>query len=261
MEDQNITFFLFASSLALIFIVTGFVFFMSLFFRAKRRSYLDKQEALLNFQKELNKASNEIQVQTLDNVGRELHDNIGQLLAVTKIHANNISEDFPSEVSTELNKLLDQVIHEVRYLSRSLNSLRFAQNGFYKTLKQEANRINKLRGIKCHLELRGEPSFEIDENRGIMAFRILQEFISNTLKHSRSDNINFVITYSLDEMIIEGSDNGIGFDLSKQKFNGAGILNMKNRAELIGAQFEMRSVPDEGATIKITIPKTNSHDV
>lgn len=261
MEDQDVTFFLFASSLALIFIVTGFVFFMSLFLRAKRRTYLEKQEAELNFQKELNKANNEIQVQTLDNVGRELHDNIGQLLAVTKIHANNIVEDAPSEVSTELNKLLDQVILEVRYLSRSLNSVRFAQNGFYKTLKQEANRINKLRGINCHLELRSEPSFEIDENRGIMVFRILQEFISNTLKHSRADQINFAITYSSDEMSIEGSDNGIGFDLSNQTFNGAGILNMKNRADLIGATFEMKSALDVGTTVKITIPKTNNHDV
>ncbi len=260
MEDQHVIFFLVASSLALIVIVTGFVLFMSLFFRAKRRAYLEKQETELNFQKELNKANNEIQVQTLNNVGRELHDNIGQLLAVAKIHANDIADDSPSNVSTELNTLLDQVIFEVRYLSRSLNSLRFAQNGFYKTLKLEANRINKLRGIKCHLVLRGETLFEIDENRGIMAFRIIQEFISNTLKHSRADRINFSVTYTYDEMIVEGSDNGIGYDLDGQNSNGAGIMNMKNRAQLIGADLEIRSVQGAGTAIKITIPKNNNHE-
>lgn len=261
-ENENIIFFLFASSLALIIVVTGFVLFVSLFFRAKRKSFLEKQEAKLNFQKELNKVSSEIQTQTLDNIGRELHDNIGQLLAVTKIHADNISEDQPSEPITEMSNILGQTIQEVRYLSQSLNKDRFEKIGFEDTLTLEAERINKLKGIQFNLTCKNEKEFELDKGRGLILFRIIQEFISNTLKYSRADQIDFSIEYSSFEMTVEGRDNGVGFDMKDQlSSKGSGILNMNNRAKLIGAILHLKSEVDVGTSFKIIISKENTDDV
>ncbi len=261
-ENENIIFFLFASSLALIIVVTGFVLFVSLFFRAKRKSFLEKQEAKLNFQKELNKVSGEIQTQTLDNIGRELHDNIGQLLAVTKIHADNILEDQPSDSITEMSNILGQTIQEVRYLSQSLNTDRFEKIGFEDTLKLEVERINKLKGIQFNLTWKNEKEFELDKGRGLILFRIIQEFISNTLKYSRADKIDFSIECFPFEMKIEGRDNGIGFDMKDQQFSkGSGILNMNNRAKLIGAILDLESETGTGTRIKIIVSKKNADDL
>lgn len=262
MQDENIVFFLFASSVALIFVVTGFFLFISLFFRAKRKSFQEQQEAKLNFQKELNRVSSEIQIETLNNLGRELHDNIGQLLAVTKIHADNVSEDQTSESSVELSNIIDQVIKEVRHLSRSLNTEGFDELGFEKKLKLEADRINKLKGIEFSLTTKNDISFSLNKNRGIMLFRIIQEFISNTLRHSRADKIGFSIEGDSDEIKITGKDNGVGFNLNESgKSLGSGIKNMKNRAKLIGAILQIESVPDKGTKIEITIPKDENYEV
>lgn len=261
-QDHDVIFFLFASSMTLVIVVTGFVLFVSLFFRAKRKALLEKQEAKLNFQKELNSVGNEIQIETLNHIGRELHDNIVQLLVVSKIHADDLAEEHPSKTSEELKRTIHHTIQEIRDLSRSLNSERFEKIGFENALKAEVERINKLKTIHCSIQISGSSDFVLNHSRGLILFRIVQEFVSNTLKHGEASKIHFTLEKKVDEICIQCEDNGIGFQVIDLKNNaGSGILNMESRSKVIGATFQLESIPEQGTKIRIIIPKSSENEI
>lgn len=260
--DQDIIFFLFASSMTLVIVVTGFVLFVSLFFKAKRKAILEREAAKLNFQKELNRANSEIQIETLNHIGRELHDNIVQLLVVSKIHAEDLAELHPSKTSEELKRTIHHTIQEIRDLSRSLNSDRFEKIGFENALKLEAERINKLKGMHCNIHVNGASPFPLDLNRGLILFRILQEFIANTLKHGGAKNIDFTIENTSHDLRITGQDDGVGFyPNEKRNAGGSGMLNMQSRSRIIGAALRIESKPEQGTKIEIHISKNSTDEV
>ncbi len=87
---------------------------------------------------------------------------------------------------------------------------------------------------------------------------MIQEFISNSLKHSECRNIRIDFNYNSEGLTGIVSDDGIGFDLNdsmRKKNEGIGLLNMKKRAELIGANFSLSSIINEGTTLNIFIPQ------
>jgi signal transduction histidine kinase len=89
-----------------------------------------------------------------------------------------------------------------------------------------------------------------------MLLRITQEFIQNSIKHSRCKNIFICLNTSEDILWeLDIRDDGIGFDTSQIKSNGIGLTNMKNRAEIIGANFHMESQKNTGTRINIILKK------
>ena len=91
----------------------------------------------------------------------------------------------------------------------------------------------------------------IDQKSSIIIFRILQEFFSNTIKHSKANNLTINLSIDNDILKIQASDDGIGFDMEKLEKRGIGLLNIENRAKLIGAKFELNSELSKGTTLLI----------
>lgn len=85
----------------------------------------------------------------------------------------------------------------------------------------------------------------------IIMFRILQEFFSNTIKHSKASNLNVCISFNMDALEIIAKDDGVGFLTIKNKSNGIGLQNIKNRAKLIGASAVFTSEVNKGTSLKI----------
>jgi signal transduction histidine kinase len=120
-------------------------------------------------------------------------------------------------------------------------------------IKLEVDRFNRLKFIAAELKIVGD-IFEIDARKEIILFRMLQEFFINTLKHAQATLITIDIEFVIDCLYIKVKDNGKGFDQSESS-DGIGLMNMKNRAHLIDAEFSLHSKLNEGTILTLQLNK------
>jgi signal transduction histidine kinase len=174
-----------------------------------------------------------------------LHDNIGQLLTLAKIQLQNATKENIDEVSETITKGLN----EVRALSKLINPEAINKIELKEAIQLEIDRFNRLNFIDSALEVFGNEK-EIDKKSSIIIFRILQEFFSNTIKHSRASKLVVTLEYTNSHLMITAKDNGVGFS-SKEKKEGIGLINIKHRAKLIGAEIQFISEKNKGTTLHI----------
>lgn len=246
-------------TLVVILLATMVIVFFIAFQKRKNKLLLEKIKQRKEFEETVAKTSEEIQEQTLKYLGQELHDNIGQLLSLASMQMGmlgvKISEDI-KEPFAETQKTIKESLDEVRALSKSLNTDVIQNRGFEKSINAEIARLNKLSLITADFNIIGDVKPFKNDKDGIILFRILQEFISNTVKHSKAKSLNILLDYSRDNLlIIKATDDGNGFVLDDVK-ESSGLLNMKNRAELTESTFSLTSHPNQGTMLKIHYPIT-----
>lgn len=232
------------------------IVFLFIIFQKKKNVLLLKQaEDKKQFEKEISESQVEIREQILRNISWELHDNIGQLLTLAKIQLQSVAEN-PENI-TDINDNLTNILTEVRSLSKVINPDFITNINLGDAIKLEIDRFNRLNYIKSTLDIEGE-HFDIDPKSEIVIFRILQEFFSNTVKHSRATELNVHLSYLDNKISIVAEDNGKGFDMSKIVQNGIGLNNMKKRGVLINADINIESKINEGTKLKITYNQDQS---
>lgn len=254
MEREEIQLLIVSSSIVLFTLLTT-VFILFYYFQKKKNEFLlDKIELELIFQAELVKAKIEIKEQTLTNVSRELHDNIGQILSVALLEINMMLEQKESFTKVQLidaKKLILKSLDEIRGLTKLINGDITIESTFIEAVSDDLERIQKFSNIKCTIQIEGEV-ISLNKEHETIIYRILQETITNILKHSQSEYISVHIKFLNQICTIEILDKGKGFDLTNIK-KGSGLLNMKTRAKLIGAKLQIQSSP-EGSKITIKYP-------
>lgn len=237
------------STLIIILVNVFVVVLFSVFQRRKNKLLEEKKAAQKKFEGEIAETQIEIREETLRNISWELHDNIGQTLTLAKIQLQNSSPDNIKEVSEIITKSLN----ELRALSKLINP-EFIKNIKLKDAVQlEIDRFNRMNFINSTLEVVGEERV-INEKSSIIIFRILQEFFSNTIKHSKATKLLVELHFEEEFLEIKAKDNGIGFDPNTQRDEGLGLKNIQNRAKLIGAKAELISVPERGTELIINYP-------
>jgi signal transduction histidine kinase len=232
------------------------LFILFFFFQKKKSKFLmDKMEADLLFQSELTKSKIEIKEQTLTNVSRELHDNIGQILSVALMQMNMIIEsdtDYTKKELQNIKELVNKSLNEIRLLSKIMNGDVFVNTNFIEAISEDLDRIRAFKKIKCELNVFGEVQ-KINKEHETIIYRILQEAISNILRHSHSETITINIAFTKNNCKINAIDYGKGFDLETHP-NGSGLVNIKTRAKLLGAKFSITSNDKVGTNLMIDYP-------
>ncbi|QDO95686.1 histidine kinase [Formosa sediminum] len=237
----------------LIIVCILIIVFFIVFQKRKNKLLLDKIKQRQAFEEEISKTQIEIQEQTLKNIGQDLHDNVGQLLSVANMQLSMLAHQVGSDLQdsfTESKNLVKESLQELRSLSKSLNSDVIVYRGLQESLSTEIDRFNKLGLINAEITVTGNENYFLKGKDSIILFRILQEFFSNTIKYSEASILEVHINYTPDFVELTAVDDGIGFDeLTIEK--GSGLINMKNRAELIDAEFKMTSQLKEGVKLYI----------
>ena len=244
MERQGVAILISIGVLVLLCVVVIFLFVI---FQRRKNTLLQEQEdAKKQFEKEIAETQVEIREQTLRNISWELHDNIGQLLTLAKIQLQVATPENIKEVSNTIGKGLQ----EVRALSKLINPDFIKNIELYKVVQLEIDRFNRLNFIKSELNVTGE-AHKLDPKIEIILFRILQEFFSNTIKHSKATTLKVNLDYQENSLYITAADNGVGYDTSEDSQKGIGLLNIQNRAKLINAEINFNSEIGKGTTLKI----------
>jgi signal transduction histidine kinase len=192
---------------------------------------------------------NEIQQETLSHVGRELHDNIGQLLSLAKLNFGSVKP----EKHSEGRQLLSQIIQEVRGLSKTLNLDWVEEITMDEFMDQQLKKI-KNTGF-CETELQADsPITNLEKDEKLVLIRVIQEILNNAIKHASPNRIVIKTAKFGGKQQIVIEDDGNGFD-PNQRTNGSGMFNLTKRMETIGGEFSIHSEPGVGTLIKLTLSK------
>lgn len=241
-------------------ILAVFVISFMVFFQKKQLKNIEEKAALKTaYDQEIFKSQIEVQNQTLQHIGQELHDNIGQLLSVAKINLNILEESDSEELDfiKQTNEIITQSISDLRALTKSLDGDFVKDFGLEESISHELQRIRKTRRFQTEISVLGDKR-KLGYEREIVLFRIVQEVLNNALKHSKAKNLTIVLHYFPQSFTLNINDNGKGFDLESinQKSisqAGAGLRNMQRRMELIGGSCKISSEIGKGTEVLLTV--------
>ncbi len=234
--------------LLLLVAIVGILF--SVFIKRKNAIIQEQIDAEKRFEKEISETQIEIREETLRNISWELHDNIGQLLTLAKIQTQNAAQG--SHLIQEAANTIGKGLEEVRALSKLINPEALKNLSLIEAVQLEVERYNRMGYIKASLKQKGE-SFEVDDKIQIVIFRVLQEFCSNTIKHSKATRLEIEITYNNPLFKVLAKDNGVGFEYQNEKSkNGIGLSNIEQRGKLIDADITIHSAKGEGTQLELT---------
>jgi PAS domain S-box-containing protein len=188
-------------------------------------------------------------------IGRELHDNVNQVLTTVKLY-NEICyyDDKPNKEL--LHKSLVQVnycIQEIRDLSRRLAVPKVDSSSFGDLIKDLIDSINDTKKTSIQLLTHGIKNLEITQELQTTIYRIVQEQITNIIKYACAGEVKVIIAGSGSDIAVQVQDNGIGFDINEKK-NSNGLINMKNRAEMVGGTIAFDTAPGQGCTMTAEFP-------
>jgi signal transduction histidine kinase len=197
-------------------------------------------------------------------LARDLHDGPAQALAAITMNLEFIKrllDRDPARVPDELAKLSGlskRTTHEVRTMLFELRPLVLETQGLRETLAQYLERFQS-NATRIILETSSIDNVRLDPKTEGTLFNIIQESINNALKHARAGNIWVRLKRNGDLLEATVQDDGRGFDLDKvrltyEKRGSFGLLNIEERAKLVGGQAELHSAPGQGTTVRVIVP-------
>jgi signal transduction histidine kinase len=200
-------------------------------------------------------------------VGRELHDDIGQRLALLAIELQQMIQAPPEpsvQVSSRIDDLWKQVLeisNDVQALSHGLHSAKLEYLGVVSAMRSFCEEFAKRQRMEVEFRSHDLPSPLPSPEVSISFFRVLQEALHNAAKHSRARHFEVRLWGTTDEFHLTISDSGVGFDPEAAlKGHGLGLTNMKERLHLVGGELTIESQPRHGSTIHARVPLNSEKD-
>lgn len=192
-------------------------------------------------------------------IARELHDSVSQELFAATMMLSAITENgqhsIPERYYTQLNKVehvISNAQDEMRALLLHLRPTGLEGRTLEEGIAQLLIELQSKVGIHIHWEL---DKFSLDSGIENHLFRIVQEVISNTLRHAKAQHFEVYLNNRDNLVQLKMLDDGVGFDVSDQeKLGSYGLRNMRERIIGLGGNFVLQSVKGEGTAIEITIP-------
>lgn len=191
-------------------------------------------------------------------IGEELHDNINQLLAAATLYIRTsiVQPENSEEFLLKSEEYVRTAIDEIRKLSHAL--IGFSPDkviGIFDSINAMINDISKVKNMEINFIHTNIPEEDINDELKLVIYRILQEQMSNILKHAEASRVDIELKKYKDDLILSIEDNGKGFDTSSKR-EGVGLKNIKNRAELYNGVVEVVSSPGNGCTISINFKES-----
>jgi signal transduction histidine kinase len=232
--------------------------FLVLFVIARQRQnsmHLLQTAREQEFSKQLLQVQVEIQEQTFVTLAQELHDNIGQLLGSAKMLIGITERNIHPVPDTLLaaSESVGNAIAELRSLSKSLNKEWLSHFSLLENIQLEADRINSSGKFRVTI-LKEDELLPLQSEKQLMLFRIVQEALTNSVRHSKGNNVLIQIKTNDSSLTMTIADDGIGFDTESNELQGVGMIHLNQRVEILGGTVQVTSQRNHGTSILIDIP-------
>jgi signal transduction histidine kinase len=211
-------------------------------------------EEKIKHQKEIAKSIIDTQEKERTRLGQELHDNINQLLLVSKLYLGLLkpSDAGNKVVAKKIMESINMAITEIQTVSREMVLPKLKE----KTLADSINELVKDVKMTCKFNIRflyNKRSEDISEGKKIALYRIVQEQLKNTIQYSKAHNVVIQLICNAHSVDLIVHDDGAGFDPLK-KTKGIGLRNIYDRTTLYNGTVELQSAPGCGCRLKVNIP-------
>ncbi|BAO56633.1 tetratricopeptide repeat-containing sensor histidine kinase [Nonlabens marinus] len=262
-ERQKLLIISIAGSALVLLLIAGFVYN-----NQRKKQRIAKQEAELEKQRADNLMKNQ-ELATIDamiqgqekerkKLAEDLHDNLGSSLTTIRLYFDNLKNHFKPETSSEIyertDKLLEDTYATIRGMSHSRHNGVLASKGLIPSLQTLAENITQSGKLKVDIFHHGMDR-KLENSLELNLFRMLQELVSNVVKHAGATAASISIIGSENSINIMVEDNGVGFEPSlSKKADGMGLYSIETRVEEMDGVFEIDSNTGHGTTISIEIP-------
>ena len=210
-------------------------------------------------QKDLLQASLKSQENERTRIAKDLHDDIGALLSTSKLYVGQLLDKIVDKdkqmLAQKIEYLHEDMIQSVRNIAQNLRPAVLESMGLMTAIKSLTKQINESQWIK--VEFDHENELQLTKERQLQVYRIIQELISNTLKHAHANTITIALFDRNASVHLVYKDDGIGFDpLQKAKkmgFKGLGLLNIESRLALLNGTITYHNTKS-GMEITLSLP-------
>lgn len=244
-------------------LVSVMLFFIVWFnwWRNKKNQLINEQKLIqLENEKNLANANSVIEGEEKERkrIAQELHDGIGVLLSTASVHFSNVEDKADKGISEMTHKaklLLDRASNEIRHISHNMMPGVLSKFGIYEAMTDIFEELDEDTDIKTTFIIEGEKR-HLHENAEIMIFRIVQEMVNNTIKHSEANEVVCKVIIEGDNVSISYSDNGCGFDLEKIGTKTSfGLNGIHSRVKFLNGEIRVESAHSEGTKyfIKVSV--------
>lgn len=208
----------------------------------------------------LNQEKVEAEIITLENerrrIAADLHDEVGPMLSGIKLMISSLEVDNESgrDRISKVKEYIDHSIQRMREISNNLLPAVLEKRGILEALHQLFVECQKVHGIMIQFSY--DENIMLSSQRQLHLYRILQEILHNTIKHSEARTLRVELLKSNKSISLYTEDDGKGFDIQdrSQKGKGLGMRNLHSRAELLSGNMYIESVPSKGTRITLNFP-------
>jgi PAS domain S-box-containing protein len=206
----------------------------------------------------------EAQEEERKRIGRELHDDIGQRVALLAIELDMVCQQLNGEGRLrerieQLKASTSELGTDLHLLSHALHSSKLKHLGLEAALRDLSQRMSSKQGLLVEVNCENQ-SMMVTEDDALVLYRVAQEALNNVFRHSAATRATLALHYSETHAILLISDNGRGFDLAANS-DGIGLLGMRERLRSVGGKFDISSAPGAGTTIcaSVLLAKSVQH--
>ncbi len=195
-------------------------------------------------------------------IATDLHDHIGQALAVSKIKLGQLQEAVTdpacSEAIDQIRDLIEQAIQYSRSLTTELSPPILYELGFEAAVQWLLEKLRKEYGLATSFHDDGKPKPLSDDIR-IVLFQAARELLTNVVKHARAQAVKALVFREADTIGVEIDDNGVGFDegeltSNQHKKHAFGLFHIRERLDHLGGHFSISSRPGNGTKVRLAAP-------
>lgn len=185
-------------------------------------------------------------------IGRELHDNVNQVLTTVKLYLETAASHHDDPLLPRSMQLINNSITEIRNLSHQLSAPTLGT----RSLVDSINALIETLAISTRIEFEFDHTgyrTQVIMSQRLALYRILQEQLNNIIKHAEATKVHISLSWSGGNVLLTVRDNGKGYDAGA-KTNGAGINNMISRAKVFNGVVYVETAPQKGCLLSVSIP-------
>jgi signal transduction histidine kinase len=256
MGQKETSILIIATFAAILLMCIGLVIILFIHRNRKIKHQSEKKEINQLHQQELLSTQLEMQTQTMQHIGREIHDNVGQKLTLASLYTQQLAyENKAPHINDKIESIgsiINESLAELRQLSKSLTDDTINDNAINELLQQECDNVNNVKKAVVTFTNNKKNIVLPYQTKSILV-RIVQEFLQNSLKHADCKNIDIALNKNDNLLQLLLQDDGKGFDTNTVAHKGIGLSNIKKRAEIIGGKCTLESELGKGTKLEINI--------
>ena len=210
-------------------------------------------------EKQISEAMEDAKEAERSDIGKELHDNVNQLLGVSRMYLEMAKKggDNSEMYLSHSSEYTLTAIEEIRKLTKGLTTDTIKNLGLCEAIESVAQNTMEVNPVKISCTLESFIESSVNDKFKLNLFRIVQEQLNNILKHAKATGITISLSQNKKSVMLAISDNGVGFDTSKKR-KGIGVDNIKSRAASYKGIADFVSQPGQGCVLTVTFPVTDA---